>query len=38
MAKQVDDIKITGTYDDVTNYKMDGQYYARMKSSLTGKG
>lgn len=26
-----------GTYDDITFYKMEGNYYARMKSSLTGK-
>jgi hypothetical protein len=37
MAKQIGDIKITGTYDNVTYYKMDGEYYARSKSSLTGK-
>jgi hypothetical protein len=37
MAKQTGEFKITGTYDDVTYYKMDGEYYARKKSSLTGK-
>ena len=37
MAKQVGEIKIVGTFADITFYKMDGQYYARMKSSLTGK-
>ena len=36
MAKQVEGFLI-GTYDDITFYKMEGQYYARMKSSLTGK-
>ena len=35
MAKQTGDYKITGTYDDVTYYKMDGQYYARKKSRLS---
>ena len=29
------DIFITGTMDDLCFYKMDGQYYVRMKSSLT---
>lgn len=28
---------LVGTYDDITFYKMEGNYYARMKSSLTGK-
>ena len=37
MAKQIGEIKIVGTFADITFYKMDGQYYARMKSSLTGK-
>lgn len=37
MARQIGDIKITGTIGDVTFYRMDGQYYARMKSSLTAK-
>ena len=36
MAKQAEGF-ITGTYDDITFYKMEGEYYARMKSSLTGK-
>ena len=36
MAKQTGEYKITGTYDDVTYYKMEGQYYARAKSSLKG--
>jgi hypothetical protein len=38
MAKQTGDYKITGTYDGVTYYKMDGQYYARAKSRLRRKG
>lgn len=37
MAKQVGIVKITGTIDDITFYEMGGEYYARMKSSLTGK-
>jgi hypothetical protein len=37
MAKQAGDIKITGTVDDVSFYKMQGVYYVRRKSSLTGK-
>src|ERR1019366_6875840 len=37
MAKQVGDIKIIGCIDNIQFYKMDGKYYARMKSSLTGK-
>jgi hypothetical protein len=37
MAKQIGDIIIVGTIDDITFYKMDGKGYARMKSSLTGK-
>ncbi|HEY0731287.1 MAG TPA: hypothetical protein VGD33_02615 [Chitinophagaceae bacterium] len=37
MAKQAGVIKILGTIDDITFYKMGGIYYARMKSSLTGK-
>ena len=37
MAKQVGDIKIIGTIGDVCFYKMEGNYYARMKTSLTGK-
>lgn len=35
MAKQTGVIKITGTIDDVTFYEMNGEYYARKKSSLT---
>ncbi|WP_410966294.1 hypothetical protein, partial [Salmonella sp. SAL4449] len=37
MAKQAGDIKITGTIEDITFYRMVGRYYARMKSSLTGQ-
>ena len=36
MAKQAEGF-IVGTFDDITFYKMEGSYYARMKSSLTGK-
>jgi hypothetical protein len=37
MAKQTGDIKIVGTVDDICFYRMEGGYYARRKSSLTGK-
>jgi hypothetical protein len=37
MAKQVGNILLTGTLDGLTFYKMEGQYYVRLKSSLTGK-
>ena len=37
MAKQIGDRKITGTRGNITYYKMDGEYYARLKSSLTRK-
>ncbi|WP_346317741.1 hypothetical protein [Chitinophaga sp. YIM B06452] len=37
MAKQEGVIKITGTIGNITFYKMNGGYYARSKSSLTGK-
>ena len=37
MARQIGDIIITGTIDDITFYEMDGKGYARHKSSLTGK-
>jgi len=37
MAKQIGDKKLTGTIDNVTFYKMEGEYYVRMKSSLTRK-
>ena len=35
MAKQIGENCTTGTFDDICFYKMNGQYYARMKSSLT---
>lgn len=37
MAKQTGPVKITGTIGNICFYEMDGKYYARMKSSLTGK-
>jgi hypothetical protein len=37
MARQAGPIYLTGTLDDITYYKMDGQYLARKKSSLTRK-
>lgn len=37
MAKQCGPIPITGTIDDVCFYRMNGKYYARLKSSLTRK-
>ena len=37
MAKQVGDHKITGTYDNLCFYKMEGEHYIRKKSCLTGK-
>ena len=37
MAKQIGPYKITGTIQNICYYKMDGQYYARLKSSLDGK-
>jgi hypothetical protein len=37
MAKQVGDIIIIGTIDDITFYVMEGKGYARKKSRLTGK-
>jgi hypothetical protein len=37
MARQIGDIFITGTIDDITFYEMEGKGYARRKSSLTGK-
>ena len=35
MAKQAEGF-LVGTYDDITFYKMEGKYFARMKSSLSG--
>ncbi|SEN28532.1 hypothetical protein SAMN04488505_109145 [Chitinophaga rupis] len=37
MAKQVGPVFLTGTVGNITYYKMDGQYYARSKSSLSRK-
>lgn len=37
MAKQIGPYYITGTIDDICFYRLDNQYYARLKSSLTGK-
>ena len=37
MAKLAGHINITGTKGNLTFYEMDGKYYVRMKSSLTGK-
>ena len=37
MAKQAGPFFIEGTLDDLTFYKMEGKYYVRMKSSVTGK-
>jgi len=37
MAKQTGPIKITGTIGNICFYEMDGKFYARLKSSLTGK-
>src|SRR5688572_8370842 len=36
MAKQVGDIKIIGTIDDICYYRLQGEYCALQKSSLTG--
>jgi hypothetical protein len=37
MARQTGDIKISGTIGDICFYQMEGEYYARSKSSLSGK-
>ena len=37
MAKQENTQPITGTIDGICFYEMEGTYYARQKSSLTGK-
>lgn len=37
MAKQVGQLLIEGCIDNVCFYKLEGSYYARMKSSLSGK-
>jgi hypothetical protein len=36
MARQIGDIIIVGTIDDITFYEMEGKGYARRKSSLKG--
>ena len=37
MGRQSGNIFITGTIGNLCFYRMDGQYYVRLKSSLTGK-
>ena len=38
MAKQIAGLcRLEGTFDDITFYKMDGQYYARAKSTLSSE-
>lgn len=37
MAKQIGPLFFTGCMGDLCFYKLDGQYYVRMKSSLSGK-
>ncbi len=37
MARQSGNICITGTIDQLCFYQMDGKFYVRLKSSLTGK-
>jgi hypothetical protein len=37
MARQAGIVTIKGTIDDITFYEMEGGYYARKKSSLTGR-
>lgn len=37
MARQSGNIVITGTIDNLCFYQMDGKFYVRMKSSLSGK-
>jgi hypothetical protein len=37
MAKQSGPIKVTGTVQGLTFYKLEGNYYVRQKSSLTRK-
>jgi len=37
MPKQKGPVYYTGTHGDACFYKMDGQYYVRKKSSLSGK-
>jgi hypothetical protein len=37
MARQVGEYRFEGTIDGICFYKMEGEYYARKQSSLTGK-
>jgi hypothetical protein len=37
MAKLIGDFKFEGTIDGLCFYKMEGKYYVRLQSSLTGK-
>jgi hypothetical protein len=37
MAKQIGPVKVVGTIGNICFYKMGDEYYARLKSSLTGK-
>jgi hypothetical protein len=37
MAKQIGLLKITGTIDGICFYRLNGVYYAREKSSLSGE-
>jgi hypothetical protein len=37
MAKQLGEVKVEGRIEHLVFYKMRGEYYVRMKSSLTGK-
>ena len=37
MAKQTGNIKIVGTVDEICFYQMEGEYFARQKSSLSGR-
>lgn len=37
MAKQTGDIRITGTVEGLCFYRMEGGYYVRRKSTLTGR-
>ena len=37
MAKQIGRFKLQGCYDNICFYKMDGQYYAKSKSTLDSK-
>jgi len=37
MPKQIGDIKVTGTIDNINFYEMEGEFYARKKTSLDKK-